>query len=101
MVLSILQRNSLKLGLLLGLLVPLLGVVIYYYWKISPNSWSVFLQYLAVEKRLLSSLTVICLLLNVALFTGYVNTRRDETAKGIFAITLVYAIASLLVKFLG
>jgi hypothetical protein len=101
MVLSILQRNSLKLGLLLGLLLPVLGIVIYYYWKISPNSWSIFLQYLKIEKRLLSSLTVVCLLLNVALFTYYVNTRRDETAKGIFAITLVYAIASLLVKFFG
>ena len=87
--------------MILGILTPLIGLVIYYYWKIYPNSWATFFKYLSVEKRLLSSLTVVCLLLNIALFTWYVNTHRDETAKGIFAATLIYAIASLLVKFLA
>jgi hypothetical protein len=40
-----------------------------------------------------------CLVLNIALFTYYINTHRDQTAKGIFTITLLYAIASLAVKF--
>ena len=100
MVAKLFNRNTRKFGLLLGALTPLLGVVVYYYWKIYPNSWSTFIQFLGTEKRLLSSLTVVCLLFNVGIFTYYVNTQRDETAKGIFAATLVYAIASLLVKFL-
>lgn len=100
MVPGILKKDDIKLGVLLGLLLPLISVVIYYYWRIYPNSWSVFLRFLALEKRLLSSLTVVCLVLNVGLFTLYVNTKLDETAKGIFAITLVYAISSLLVRFL-
>jgi hypothetical protein len=54
-----------------------------------------------MEKRLLSSLTVVCLLLNVGVFTYYVNTKKDATAKGIFAVTLLYGIVSLLVKFFG
>jgi CHASE3 domain sensor protein len=101
MAIGFLKKNSLKFGLVLGLLLPMLGVVIYYYWKIAPNSWYAFFQYLKIEKRLLSSLTVVCLLLNVGVFTYYVNTRKDETAKGIFAITLLYGIVSLLVKFFG
>lgn len=101
MVGKIFNRNNRRFGLLLGALTPLLGVVVYYYWKIYPNSWSTFMQYLGTEKRLLSSLTVVCLLFNVGIFTYYVNTQRDETGKGIFAATLVYAIASLLVKFWG
>jgi len=35
------------------------------------------------------------------IFTLYINTRRDQTAKGIFGITVIFAIASLLFKFLG
>ena len=97
----ILKRDSLKLGLLLGLLTPTLGIVIYYYWKIAPNSWSDFFFYLKTNKSLVTSLTMICLLCNVAIFTAYVNTKRDQTAKGIFAMTLIYAIASLLFKFFG
>jgi uncharacterized membrane protein len=92
--------DNLKLGLLLGFLTPMICLVIYYYWKVSPNSWSTFFNYLFQEKRLLSSLTVICLLPNIALFTLFINTQRDKTAKGIFAFTVVFAIASLLFKFL-
>lgn len=93
--------DNLFTGVVLGLLTPLLGLVIYYYAKVSPNSWTDFFKYLGVEKRLLSSLTVICLLPNIALFTLFINTRRDQLAKGIFGGTLVYAISSLLIKFLG
>jgi hypothetical protein len=35
------------------------------------------------------------------LFTYYINTKRDETAKGIFAVTLVYALSSVLFKYFG
>jgi len=34
------------------------------------------------------------------MFTFYINTHRDKTAKGIFAITVVFLIAALLIKFL-
>ena len=42
-----------------------------------------------------------CLLLNIILFTIYINSRKDQTAKGVFAVTLVYAILSLIVKLTG
>jgi hypothetical protein len=98
---SIFKRDSLKMGLVMGLIAPAIGAAIYYYWKIYPNTWGDFLRYLTMEKRLLASLTVVCLLMNVILFTIYTNTHRDQTAKGIFTITLIYAITSLLVKFFG
>ena len=98
---NILKQDNLKLGLILGILMPILGMVFYYYWKIYPNAWGTLFRYLSVEKRLLSSLTVVCLLFNVGIFTIYVNTRRDQTAKGIFASTLLYAIISLTIKFLA
>jgi hypothetical protein len=56
---------------------------------------------LKTNKRLVTAISIPCLFLNVILFTIYINSRRDSTAKGIFASTLVYAIASLLFKFLG
>jgi hypothetical protein len=35
---------------------------------------------------------------NAVLFTVYINSRRDRTAKGIFLATLIYGIGVLLVK---
>ena len=97
----ILKRDNLKLGLVLGLLAPLVGIIIYYFWKIYPFTWSEFWQLLRNNKSLVTSLSMVCLFLNVVIFTLYINTRKDQTAKGIFGITVILAIASLLFKFLG
>jgi hypothetical protein len=35
------------------------------------------------------------------LFTLFVNAKIDKTAKGIFIVTVIYAIAALLIKFFG
>lgn len=95
------KKDTLALGFILGLLTPVIALTVYYYAKVSPNSWGEFFRYLVMEKRLLSGLTVICLLPNIALFTLFINTHRDQTAKGIFGVTLLFAIVSLLIKFLG
>jgi len=97
----ILKKDNHKLGLLLGLLTPMLGVLVFYLWKFSAYSWGDFFYYLKTNKNLVTSMTMVCLFLNVVVFTLYINTRKDRTAKGVFAITVVFAIASLLFKFWG
>lgn len=98
--LGFIKQDNIGWGALLGLLGPVLSLCLYYAFNIYPNSFLDFLGFILKERRLFSSLVVICLVLNIALFTAYVNTRRDQTAKGIFAVTLLYAIAGLLVKVL-
>jgi hypothetical protein len=97
----ILKRDNLRLGLVLGLLMPVIGLLVFYLWKFHSATFSEFLGYLGTNKNLVTSLSVICLFLNVVLFTIYINTKRDQTAKGIFAITVVFGIAAFLFKLLG
>jgi len=94
----ILKRDNLKLGLILGLLGPALGLVIVYFFKFSSYDFMEFLDYFFNDSRLITSIGALCLLANAILFTIYVNTHRDNTAKGIFATTLVYGIAILIIK---
>jgi hypothetical protein len=94
------KQNNLRFGLLLGFLAPLISVVIYYFVRFSQFSVSDVLSFMAQNKAQITAITIPCLILNIALFTFYVNTNRDQTAKGIFAVTLVYAIGALLLKFL-
>lgn len=95
-----LKRDNLQLGLTLGLLLPMAVFLLIYAVRFSESSLSDFMQTFASQKGLITFFGVWCLVSNIALFTYYVNTHKDKTAKGIFAITLVYGIGILLAKVL-
>jgi hypothetical protein len=80
---------------------PVVSFFGYYFWKFSVYSFSDFIFYLRTNKQLVTAITIPCLVLNIALFTYFINTRNDRTAKGIFAVTLLYAVSSLLFKYLA
>ena len=94
----ILKKDNLKLGLVLGLLGPVLGLIIVYFLKFSSYVFLEFLDYFFNTRGLITSVGALCLLANAVLFTIYVNTHRDNTAKGIFVTTLLYGIAILIIK---
>lgn len=97
----IFKKDNLKLGLVLGLIGPLLGLIVIYFIKFSAVSFGNFLDEFFHNNKLITSIGSLSLLANVVLFTLYINTHRDTTAKGIFIITLVYGIAILVLKLLN
>jgi hypothetical protein len=94
----ILKKDNLKLGLVLGLVGPVLGLIIVYFLKFSSYDFMDFLDYFFNDSKLITSIGALCLLANAVLFTIYINTHRDSTAKGIFVTTLIYGIAILIIK---
>lgn len=95
------KRDNLQLGLILGFLAPLLSLSIYYLIKFYPLfTLGDFFNFITTTKTQITAISVPCLVLNIALFTYYINSGRDKTAKGIFAVTLVYAILSLVLKYI-
>lgn len=96
----IFKKDNLKFGAILGLIAPIISLVIYYFVKFFPlYTVKDFLFFLESNKTQVTALSVPCLVLNIALFTYYINSHRDSTAKGIFAATLVYAIAAIVFKY--
>lgn len=97
----IFKKDNLRLGLVLGLVAPILSLAIYYFVKFYPTfSVHDFFFFLRTNKPQITAVSVPCLILNIALFTVYINSHRDSTAKGIFAATILYAIVALLFKFI-
>jgi hypothetical protein len=97
----IFKKDNLRLGLLLGLVAPIISLVIYYFVKFYPTfSIKDFFFFLQTNKTQITAVSVPCLVLNIALFTYYINSHKDNTAKGIFAASLIYAILALLFKFI-
>lgn len=94
----IFKKDNLKLGLVLGLLGPVLGLVVVYFVKYGELAFSDFFELFINTKSMITAIGSLSLLANVVLFTLYVNTHRDNTAKGIFIMTLIYGITILLLK---
>ncbi len=94
----ILKKDKLQLGLLLGLIGPMIGLVVIYFIRFSSSSFSIFLDEFFNNNKLITSIGSLALLANVILFTIYINTHRDKTARGIFLITLVFGIGILVLK---
>jgi hypothetical protein len=99
----IFKRDDIKLGAAMGLVAPLIGVLLFKLYKFSVFSFKEVFQFMLVEPghKTLSVALSLSLLLNALLFTLYVNSGRDKTAKGIFITTLVYGVSVLLLKTFG
>lgn len=96
-----LKKDSLRLGIVLGFLAPVVGMFLYYFIQFRMFTLKEFFSVMLAQKALLTGIVSISLIANALVFTYYINTRNDRTAKGIFVATCIYAIGALLYKILG
>ena len=94
----IFKKDNLKLGLILGLIGPIIGMFVVYLIQYSSFSFKDFLTTFFSTNRLITSVGSLSLLANAALFAVYVHFNKYNTFKGIFIVTLIYGIAILLLK---
>ncbi len=93
------KKDSVKLGIILGLLSPVIGITGFYLLKFRSASFIDFLRVLAAEKNILTSAVTFSLFVNAVFFTIYINSQKDNTAKGIFGVTVIWAITAIILKF--
>ncbi len=96
----IFKKDNFYWGLVLGTLAPILGMFLFKYVKFKVFSFNEVVQFMLLEPgyRTLSVGLSLSLLMNAALFTVYINSGRDQTAKGIFVTTLLYGAVILSIK---
>jgi hypothetical protein len=95
-----LKKDNLPFGLILGLIAPLFGLLLFYFLKFFPTySLTVFLTSLPQEPLLINSVASLSMFVNVVFLTLFLNKRRDKTAIGIFIATVIYGAAALIFKF--
>lgn len=96
----IFKKDSFILGALLGLIGPMLGIVIFKYMKFSSFTFANMFEYMYREQghRQFTVALSLALLVNALVFTIYINSHKDKTAKGIFALTLIYGLLVLSIK---
>ena len=97
----IFKKDNFIFGAILGFIGPLIGIVIFKMTKFQGNSFRDTFDFMLFQEtghRTLSVALSLSLLVNALLFTIYINSHKDKTAKGIFALTLVYGILVLCIK---
>ncbi|MCY7309336.1 MAG: hypothetical protein SGI96_14545 [Bacteroidota bacterium] len=94
----ILTKDSLRLGLILGLIGPIIGLVIVYKLKFPTFSFKAFLDYFIHNNNVITNVGTFSLLANAFLFAIYVHFDKVQTFKGIFIVTLFYGIGILVLK---
>jgi hypothetical protein len=92
------KKDNLRLGLTLGFLSPILGMAIYYLMRFRLFSVKDFFRVLMMQKSLMSGVVSVALVANAIIFTIYINKHKDNTAKGIFIATCIYALLALGLK---
>ena len=91
--------DKLKLGLAIGFAAPLGGLTLFYFLKFFPTySVKEFFQVMGIQPTLITAVASLSLFVNAVFLTLYLNKRKDKTAIGIFIITLLYGISSLILK---
>src|SRR3979409_1275794 len=93
------RKDNFIFGLALGLIAPLIGFMIFKLYKFNGLTLTEMLQWMKFNPNLISISISVSLMANAVLFTIYINGRRDKTAKGIFLLTVIYAIIAMIFKY--
>jgi hypothetical protein len=95
----IFKKDNFIFGLALGFIAPLLAFMLYKLYKFKGLTLTEMLQWMKLNPNLISVSISVSLLANAILFTIYINGNRDKTAKGIFVLTIIYAIIAMVFKY--
>ena len=93
------KKDNLTFGIILGLLLPFVGMIGFYFYRFHRLTIIEFIQYLGIEQRLITNMVSFSLMANAIIFTLYINAHIDKTAKGIFISTCLYAVFVLVLKY--
>ena len=96
----IFKKDNFVYGLALGFIAPMIGFVIYKFVKFKSLTLYEMFQWLKLNPNLISVFISVSLMANAVLFTIFINGHRDKTAKGIFVLTILYAVVAMLFKYL-
>ena len=96
----IFKKDNFIFGAILGFVGPILGILIFKFVKFQTFTFANTFEYMYREQghRTFSVALSLALMVNAVLFTIYINSRKDKTAKGIFALTCVYGFLVLCIK---
>ncbi len=94
-----LKKDNFIFGLALGFIAPMIGFMLFKLYKFQGLTLTEMLQWMKLNPNLITVSISVSLMANAILFTVCINGYRDKTAKGIFVLTVIYAIIAMIFKY--
>lgn len=91
--------NQMWFGFLLGLLVPLIGALLFYHFLLDYSTWSQFIDGIQ-DSYIFPKITALGAIFNLALFFLFIQTNNDKASRGVVLSTILYGLMTVLLKFM-
>ena len=85
--------------IIIGLIMPLFGILVMYFLKFQGQSLDTFFHVLLREHDVTAKVLSLSIIANIIPFIFYTNKRLDLTATGVLIATVLYAVLIVLFKF--
>lgn len=85
-------------GLILGVIVPLFGVFIFYKFNFKTLDFGEFIDYVS-RKRVFPQLLSLSVIANLGLFFIFIWKKFYYSAKGVIAATFLYVLVVIILKY--
>lgn len=95
------NKDNFFLGVIAGLVVPILGILMLYVFKYIPQNVSLddFIYLVKTNKSNIPKVISLGLIACIPLIAYYNNRKRYSTLKGIFISIMIYALLAVAYKF--
>ena len=93
------KKDSILLGLILGIIGPVIGFITYYYAQASYKFTLLGFWHFVVRMKLLSPVLSLCLIMDLVIFFIFIWLRWDRSARGVLTATFLYAGVIAYLKF--
>jgi len=91
------KKNSIALGIISGIIAPMIGLLCYWLFSFRQMGLSEFLIYFHRYKLVSAALST-CLVFNLGVFFLFLYLKWETSAKGVLIATFLYAIIVVLAK---
>lgn len=92
------NKDSIIIGLLLGMLAPTIGIYIFYLANYAKYSIEVFIDF-SIKEKLLSPLLSLCCVINLGIFYLFIHFDKFYSARGVILGTFIYGFFIVMLKF--
>lgn len=93
-----LKINNIKLGIILGILAPVLSMLVIYLLKFSEYNFQELIDFL-LARRIFTKIISLCVIPNLALFFLFLNKNYYYSARGVLISTVLFALFVFITKF--
>lgn len=91
--------DSLAVGIIIGLLIPVISFFIFYHVTLKPYARNEYLFEAIVKGAMLGKILSLCIIPNLVPFFIFIWLNFLRTTRGVLSITVFLAIASAIMKF--